>query len=231
LHTYKKLFANLSPSKKAIGEVACEYLFFYNQSVPNIKQMLGDSVKIIVLLRNPIEACYSRYLHNRRMGYETSNSLRRALEIENQRIAKGYVWDLYYSRIFKYHNQVKAYLDNFKHVKVFLYEELRDNPEQFIKGVFSFIKVGPHFVPDLKTKYNISREYKWWYKSLIKNNPFSKLIAPLLPKGLRHTIVRQGQKEKKEMALEDKCRLREVFKEDIHKLEALINKDLSHWLK
>ena len=51
---YISLF-NSVKDEKAIGESTVLYLYYYNHSIKNIKKYLGEEVKIIIMLRNPVD--------------------------------------------------------------------------------------------------------------------------------------------------------------------------------
>ena len=51
---YISLFDTVK-DEKAIGESTVLYLYYYNHSIKNIKKYLGEDVKIIIMLRNPVD--------------------------------------------------------------------------------------------------------------------------------------------------------------------------------
>jgi hypothetical protein len=57
---------------------------FYPHAPARVKDVLGD-VKLIAILRNPIERAYSHYLHEVRLGFE-SLSFEEAIEAEQERL-------------------------------------------------------------------------------------------------------------------------------------------------
>ena len=52
-----------SVSEKKIGEIATDYLYSYKNSIKSIKENIGDEVKIVIVLRNPIDRTFSQYKH------------------------------------------------------------------------------------------------------------------------------------------------------------------------
>ena len=72
-------------SRRAIrGEATPEYIF-HPHAVARIKADLPE-VKLIVLLRNPVERAYSQYWHEVRLGYEPL-SFEEAIAREPERLA------------------------------------------------------------------------------------------------------------------------------------------------
>jgi len=67
LDWYSKYFKNAN-EKKVIGEITADYMFF--DYVPErIIEALGKNIKIIFMLRNPVDRSYSEYLFNVRRGF------------------------------------------------------------------------------------------------------------------------------------------------------------------
>jgi hypothetical protein len=146
LDDYKLLFTNVN-HEKAIGDISPDYLYYYGESVKNIKTILGDNVKIIVILRNPVERAYSKYLHNVRECFETL-SFEEALNEENARKRKNWGWGWYHTSTGFYYKQVKAYLDNFNQVKVYLYEDLKNDSPKLMKNIYEFLGTDVSYKPD-----------------------------------------------------------------------------------
>ena len=93
--------------------------------------------------------------------------------------------------------------------------------------------------PNLGKKYNISgvpksKSHKIIYNVTIKYNPFKLIIKQLLPEYIQEEVknkIRKSIFTKPQMDIETKEYLKNVYKEDILKLQELIGRDLSHWLK
>jgi len=80
---YKALFDD-SGEYKSVGESTVFYLYYYKESIKNIKFRLGDDVKIIIVLRNPIDRAYSAFQHVSRSVKENL-SFEEALKREENR--------------------------------------------------------------------------------------------------------------------------------------------------
>jgi len=48
---------------KMSGEIGTGYLFSHEVSIPRIKEELGEEVKIVIILRHPVDRAYSSYRH------------------------------------------------------------------------------------------------------------------------------------------------------------------------
>ncbi len=234
LEAYQNLFQGIS-EEIAIGEASPIYL--YSPKAPaRIKQYLPE-VKLVAILRNPVERAFSSFTHLLREGYETL-SFEEALQEEENRIQKKWAPLWHYKQKGYYYEQLKRYYDIFdrQQIKVYLYEDLRNNSIELIQNIYSFVGVDDTFVPDLSKK-NVSGTPKsrLVHDLFTKDNPLKSLLKPLFPKQLRRNIadtaISQNLGSKPRLAPETRDRLRQLYREDILQLQDLIERDLSAWLK
>lgn len=232
---YKTLFSGITTEKKC-GESSAETLYYYEKSIPKIKQYFVDEPKIIVILRNPVERAYSAYTHLIRDLRENLN-FKDALDAEEQRIKNNYEYMWYYKDVGLYYDQVKAYLENFDNVKIYLFDDLKSAPETLLESLFTFLGVDKTFLPNnLKEKYNVSGVPKYYFlQNFLKNKNVTKGILKLIiPNTLRRKIVSRIDKstlQRIPMNAEDREYLINYYKDDINKLQKLINRDLSDWMQ
>jgi len=83
LEKYKSLFNNVK-NEKAIGEALPAYIL--NEMAPKLIKELIPQVKIIAILRQPIDRAYSNFLHAKRDKREPVNDFETAFEKEEKRI-------------------------------------------------------------------------------------------------------------------------------------------------
>jgi hypothetical protein len=225
LDQYEVFFENVPSTAKAVGDVSPSYLFF-PQCIPRMKGLLGDSVRIIAMLRNPIERAYSNYLHLVRANRETLTFFD-ALQAEEERQVKGWrnIW--MYKRHSLYSANVRKYLEEFgsSKVKVILYDDFSKDTVATLRDMYRFLGVAPEFVPR-----NIDVIYA-------KGGTRTRMSAVerLLPHSARR-LLRKLKPSRTEEAEADTLPddqsvafLRQYFKEDIGQLEKLLHRDLSLW--
>ena len=243
LDDYKSLFLNVK-NEIAIGEASPQYLPTYETTIPLIIKHLGN-IKIILILRNPVDRAFSAYKHNKRLKphrplLNEKLSFIDALKIEDVRIkTRDFPLMFFYRTMSMYYNQVKSYKENFSEVFICKYEELENDPLSLMKKIYAFLEVDNNFKPNVEIKYNIGRSknlntiQKVFFKvkrdtrwkimqktgAIIGNQNLNKITTLLV--------------KKDESIPDEDCRkiLINEFKEDIIKLEKLINKDLQNWLK
>ena len=240
---YKSLYLNVK-NEIAVGEASPQYLYTYETTIPLIKKYLGD-IKIIIILRNPIDRAFSAYKHKRRYTAFTKRfneelSFIKALKIEDERIKTGYYSLLfYYKTMGFYYDQVKSYKDNFSNVLVCDFEELNNDPISVMKIIYNFLEVDHNFKPNIKVKYNIARSNKpsLIHKAFLNLNSrtrmkimrnIGKLIGNDNLSKIVNLLVKKDESKPDEYS---RNYLINEFNEDIIKLEELINKDLHNWLK
>ena len=229
---YLSFFKDYS-KEKAIGDISPEYLYFYSECIPLIKSKLGHNVKIIVILRSPIERAYSSYSHFKRDKRETL-SFEDALQEEENRKIKKWLWSWQYKNSGLYYKQVKQYLENFNEVKVFLYEDLKENTPQLLKDLCEFINVDSTFEFDTRYKYNVSGDPKSQVLYQIESaRKFIKLLKIFIPAKLvsflKSRFTGEKQMIKSEMKPETRNYLKNFYRKDIIQLQNLIDRDLSKW--
>jgi hypothetical protein len=234
LDSYTTLFEGYK-NELAIGDISPEYLYFYENAIPLIKKNLGEKVKIIIILRNPVDRAFSGYTHFKRDQRENLN-FEEALLKENERKEKKWIWAWQYKNSGFYFEQVKAFLGNFENVRVIIYEDFKTNEQKVLNEICKFLGVQAGFQFDTSYKYNVSGDPKnaVLYK-LETSRELVNFIKKFIPRKLVSEMKKRwtGEKQMIKLEMDPKTRLEliDFFREDILKLQKLLNRDLSHWLK
>lgn len=236
LEDYEKLFESVK-SETAIGEASTTYLS--SETAPDrIKHYIPD-VKLIAILRNPVDAAYASFLHLVRDGDEPLTDFGLALEAEDNRVRQNWEGIWHYQRRGFYAEQLERYFQRFDRdrIKVYRYDDFKAKPNLVLQDLFQFLEVDPGFMPDMSAKYNVSAMPKnpLLNKVMVKPNPLKSAINLALPKNVRSAIatrVKQWnfQQKKPPLSPELRDRLHHNYREDILKLQDLIEQDLSEWL-
>ena len=239
IEEYAKLYEKALPDQLT-GECSTPYLYLYKKTITNLKKIHDDysSIKIIIVLRNPVDRAYSQYLWRVRDGREDL-TFEEAIEQEAERMKDNYSFDYFYLDRGKYYEQVKAYLKEFKNVKIILYEDLKINVEQELINICQFLNVDKNFIFVKQNEQNSS--------FLPKSKVLSKLISfeskikfrmlNYFPDNVKSSLKEQfrrfnsSKKEIQPLSAELRDKLNEFFKEDIRNLEKLIGRNLSIWQK
>ena len=235
LDGYEALFRGVR-GEKAVGEASPVYLC--DARAPGrIKHYVPDA-RLVAILRDPAERAYSAYMHQVRDGRETL-SFAEALDAEERRTRANWSPGWRYTSEGFYHRNLARYHELFgrERVRVYLYEDLKEDPAGLMRGIFRFLGVDDSFAPDTSRRHNPSGVPKSRaLQALLKRpNPLSATLKPLLPKGLRRRLT-EGLQERnlsKAPPLDPEVRRRlvETYREDVLRLQDLIGRDLSGWLR
>ena len=236
LESYQQQFKPKA-SEIAIGEVCPSYLYI-PKAAERIKYYIPNA-KIIIILRDPIQRAYSNFLHHIRDRVECYDNFTEALEAEKWRIKKSWWWGFHYLNVSLYFEQVKRYFDLFdsNNIRVYLYEDFKTNSLYILKNIFQFLEVDGTFIPNIVTKYNTNAMPKnKILDTLIKESSLIKtiyqsLISQQLRNKINSKITNLNTSIKPQLSAELQQELIPLFREDIFKLQELIQQDLSEWLR
>lgn len=230
LATYQQQFQGVN-DEKAIGE-ACPVYLYHPQAAQRIRNYLPD-IRLIAILRNPVDRAYTNFLHLVREGRESESDFISALQAEPQRIKDNWMWFWYYTKISCYAEQLQRYYRLFdrSQIEVYLYEDLQSDARGLLQNIFRFLEVDDRFEPDFTIRPNKSGipKNKLLHRLLTTKNPLKAAVKPLIPPVMRQKIQHQNLAQP-EISPEVRQELIKLFRDDILICQDLINRDLSNWL-
>ena len=225
--------------QQCIGEASVFYLYFYKEAIENIKIELGEDVKIIIILREPVSRTISAYEHVFRNNIKENLSFTDALAAEEGRLERER--DLtpmaMYKSMSMYADAVKAYQMAFQNVHITLYDELKSSPQKCVGQIFEFLGLESCEEINYLNSYNIGG-WKWKSEKVKKialsNGFFKKIFRVIFPKFFRNHIFKKlklkaTDVQKTTISKETKQELSQFFQTDIKTLEGLINQKLTAW--
>ena len=236
---YEKLFLE-GEGLKYRGESSVMYLMYPEIVIPKIKEHLGSEVKIVIMLRNPVERAYSGYQHVKRYNIkEDILEFRDAWEVSEQRYFSNpdMTPASRYKELGLYYNQVKSYLENFN-THIIIYEDYKLDFQNEMNKLFDFLEINrmeinseqQHMVggwqwQNQKVKSLMTR------KNLLKS--FLKIIIPskAVRKLIRQKIQDRNSTHVPTISIEDKNMLKDFYKDDVRQLSELLERDLNYWTK
>ncbi len=229
---YQSLFRE-ADSEQRTGEVSAMYLYS-EKAARRINEYIPD-VKLIAILRNPVDRAYSHYLRMRREGREPLETFEEAIEAESRRIEENWAWPWHYTRMGYYYRQMCRYLSVFDRssIKVYKFNSLKNNTNKTLREIQKYLGVKLKEYKSSK-RYNISGLPKSKITHKVMEGRFfmKDILKKIIPSRVRTKLKRKIRKvnlEKPEMSKETRARLYKEFKRDIEKLEDIIDKDLSDW--
>lgn len=149
---YLNLFNNLDRNK-IIGEKSVSYMTD-KQVASRIHDHFPD-VKLLFVLRNPIDRAYSQYKANIQRGTEY---LTFKNAIKHEKLRKLIFKNNYaYLERGYYYKMLKNYYDIFpkKQIHIIIYEKFLTHPDECMQKICSFLGVDDSFIPSL----NMSKKY------------------------------------------------------------------------
>lgn len=238
LEDYIALF-KAARNDQIIGEASPSYLFTYDTAIRNIKNVYGElhkKLKLIIILRNPVERAYSHFMLHKR-GYKEPLDFGKAIEQETIAARRRDNWDIFYDYIScgLYYAQVKAYLEEFPRVKVLLYEDLAREPGKALREICEFLSVD--FREDVKLeRLNKSGVPKFGLLNELinKSSLFKNILMAVIPESVRKRMKHKAYKvNMKQVGMSPGHRefLYPFFAADIENLSGLLKRDLSIWHK
>ena len=230
---YIQLYRNVT-NQKAIGEVSNSYLYLPNTATA-IKQVLPD-VKIVMILRNPVEGLYSQYLMNLKLGKIIERDLLKEIASDQAKPIKGWGVSHLYLEVGNYYEQVKRYYDNFpaQNIKVILFDDFKKDAAGTMRDLFHFLGVDENFALDMSQRYNEAGmprfgKLNYWLTQIGVYGLVKKIFSPELKEKIKSIIYTKDNIPK--ITPQEKQHLQNYYRNDIEALAKLLNRDLSAWLQ
>jgi hypothetical protein len=231
---YEQLFAD-KQGVKAIGEISPSY--FHEASVPERVKLYNPSMRILVSLREPAERALSQHRHSVRIGVipGPDYSFESGLADNPSYIDQG-----------RYATHLAHWLAHFpdNQIYVVLMDDIKKDPEETARKVYEFLgisanhqssalyeKSNPSYVVRSKAMDSTIR----YIRKSVRNIGLGSLWQALGNSGLRK-IYRQINRTKSEAVIPPVApdtikNLRQLYAEEISKLEKIINRNLDCWRK
>lgn len=233
LADYRALFAEAGAAP-AIGEASPLYL--YAPDAPRrIAATLGQ-VRLVAVLRNPVEQAFSHYLYARAQMIEPLASFEEALDAEPARLAANWQPLFQYSRFPRYGEQLARFLEHFprERLLVHLYEDFAADPDAVHRSIFEFLGVDPGFVPP-RERVNAGGVPKnaGLQRFIMRPTVLSPVLRMVLPDGARQRLrdrLSGGNIVRPPFPAHLRRRLLDSLGDDIRRTGHLIGRDLSYWL-
>lgn len=227
LERYQNLFADKKENQIA-GEVSSVY--FKKERVCQTIKNLFEDVKLLMILRNPVDRAWSNF-----NVVNTNNTNSKNFNVlENPRmLAKG-----------NYSQYIKMYCENFpdQEIKFLIFEKMvnKQHQQAFFADLFNFLEIDSNFQPDTNVimRKGGTRTNSSFKKAVFRNNKIrlalGTLLKPFTNSEQRRLLSIKAQNmltKKVKLAPELRQELINYYREDIFKLQDLIQQDLSHWLR
>lgn len=232
-----------------VGEKSASYL--YSTRAASEIARFDPNGRILIMVRNPIDMVYS--LHGQlvhKSFREDIVDFEGALDAEPARRAGKRLpkrcWHpgiLYYSQIARYTEQIQRYYACFgrQQVHVVVFDDFKGDTPSTYRATLRFLGVDDDIAPDFKVYNPAVRSRSRVVERIIgSRSSFARAAAAITPTMLRPTLgtlhnmlLRHNSIRGKMPSMSEQVRdrLRTIYREEVHALSELLQRDLTFWLK
>ncbi len=240
LEQYSRMFRR--GRNKICGELTITYMKYYEYLIKNVNIVYpeGKKPKLLIALRNPIDASFSfynyLYISGRLDESDFLTWIKRAKKDKEENNAETMKFASFFDT-YDYPTHLKRVLAEFDEVYIYLLEDLRKDPQRILGEIFDFLGVKRIMPDDLGKVYNragkVKRNNRSWIVSE-ESNIIKNAIARIIPEaaGRKWFLkIRERQFVEAKMTEAEKAFLKENFRDTIEETAKLIDRDLSAWMK
>lgn len=237
---YYENYFNAANNEKIIGEITPGYLRKSDIVINRIKKCCSPNLKLVFILRDPVQRAFSHYQHMVRNGKENL-PFHEALMKEPDRKNAG--WYTYYQEGL-YGSHLKSWYENFNQEKILIidHKDLLKNPKQTICNIFDFLEIENQDINTDK-KFNVQSKVRFKTLNKVINSPpeiikkiykstFGLIITKNIKEKIRSKLKHLNLQAKKKRIIIDPIiekDLRLKYQTDIENLESLTGLNFTHW--
>jgi hypothetical protein len=237
MEDYLALFAEAGDAVAA-GEASPLYMY-----APGAAKRMKDAVpevRIIAVLRNPVDRAHSSHLKYVRDGVER-RTLSEAIREERSSVGSRSLFGPYnYLRAGYHARNLAPYLESFPRdrIALFLFEDFARDTEATLRQVLDFLGVETAFVPDCSVRHNASgiprsralhrlldrsRPARWAKDRFAtsEKSPLISLAVKLQRSNLKRPTLSPSLRDE----------LADLYRDDVTALQSTVGRDLTHWLR
>jgi hypothetical protein len=234
---YEALFS-AAPPGTLLGESTPLYL--YDRAALRRIRATIPAVKLIVIVRDPVERAHSNWTHLWSAGLEPVGDFVRACAEEERRIAAGWASFWHYTGLGRYGEQLSYAFSLFPRdqVLVLRYRLLVDSPAAALDQVCAFLGVGQGLVAEIPrenvtTHPEGTRAHRAIALGMRAGDTLGKLLPGDAAAAVTHRLERflqRGHRERQPLGWAQRQALLPRFDDDIRLLETILGEDFSGWL-
>lgn len=209
--------------KRVILDITPNYM--YAPEVPQRIKSMAPGVKLIFLVRNPVDRAYSHYWNSVRLQAVNSD-FETALENNPVYIEKG----MYYKHLSRFLKIFQA-----EDILILRSEDLFNKPRIFIEKLSKFMDLDYHAFKTFQKRENVARlpRFPLIEKFFLSSNTIVRHARKLTPRGIKSFIKKLDERFNMKpfdyplMNIATRKMLTDVFHGDVSALEELIQRDLN----
>ena len=230
LDWYLEQFSD-DPAFRARGELTPDYMYYPHVAAE--LHALNPDLRIVFMLRNPVDRAYSAYWMRRRHDAGLADFAALADP------ASGYVARGFYAR------QIAPYMERFprEQLRIYIYEEAVRDPELFVADLYGFLGVDAGFRPKTLTRrvgatHRLPKGLGFFVYKIVSPVINLPVILPAwrwLRRNTRvvdialDTVAKPGATNYPPLSDDERRRLAAVFADENARLFGLIGRDVPAW--
>ena len=246
LDRYLSLYPSAKPDGTpyaALGEGSVSTLYYFEESIPEI-QRVNPAMRIVVLLRDPVERAHSAYGYMRARGLEPEEDFLSAVHLEEERKAAGWHHIWHYTSMSRYADSLAAFAEAFpsEQLGVWFYDDLNRDYATTVAEVLTHIGV-PATAGEIAQVPRVN----------VSGQPRSQAFHQVIKRATAHPTVRTALKRVTSYRFREAVRrralrtddlpagareeLEPLFADDLGRLQALLTtllppgRDVPDWLR
>jgi hypothetical protein len=234
---YEALF-DAAPPGAPRGEATPLYLYDPD-AMRRIHRLIPD-VKLIVVIRDPVERAHSNWTHLWSAGLEPVGDFVLACAEEERRIAAGWASFWHYTGLGRYGAQLDHAFSLFarEQVHVLRYRRLIDDPAGTLNGICGFLGVDTGVLSEIpRENVTAHPEQTVAHRAVSLGMRASAAVGRRLPgsaaTAATHRLERflqRSRRERQPLSWEQRQAILPKFTTDIKLLETVLGEDFSDWL-
>ena len=215
-----------------LGEVCPAYI--WDAQAPQRIYAFNPQVKIIVMVRQPVERLFSEYLFFEQRGVLEQDTLAEVLEARPEFIARS-----------MFHQQLSRFTALFpaEQIKVVLYDDLVADNCKLLLEVEEFLGLDPFIPETIDQRSNVTgvprskgfNRFVYRARTFLRKKRLNFVLDILRASGIAFALEQWRNlatvpyQQKPGIDPETKQKLDQIFKQDIEVLEKMLGRDLSAW--
>lgn len=234
---YLRLYDGVDDRYAAWGDGSVSTLYYYSESIPALVEM-NPNIKVVILLREPVDRAYSAYGYMRARGLEPETDFLRAVALEEERREAGWHHIWHYTRMSKYAQALEAMYEAIpsENLRVWYYDDLNDDYERVLAEVYQFLGVGelPVSAEGEVPRVNISGTPRlrivhsgltWATKSAVLRSAVKRTTTYRMRERVRRMVLRDQS-----LSVDVRRQLAPAFSADLERVSRLLPSGQPDWM-
>lgn len=219
----------------ARGEGSVSTFYYYEHAIPAIHS-LSPELRMIVVLRDPVDRAFSSFQYQRMRGREPESDFAAALAAEPSRREAGWHHIWHYTGMSRYADALEAFISTFgrERLCVLMYDDVVADPEAALQQVYRHLGLDPAGAPvPGAPRVNTSGETRLATVQAVANQlrrrpAIRKAGRLLVPFAARERLRRwnQGSASVPESMRRE---LAPTFAADLDRVERLLGRSVPRW--